>query len=86
MAQQKLELADKSVEMLQEELGVMEKELQEMQFDHAVKGLGNPMELRALRRNIARVHTAIRALELETLSPEELELRSKKRARRRNQK
>ena len=63
----------------------MEQELQQMKFDHAVKGLGNPMELRELRRNIARIQTEARSRELGTLTPEQLESRSKLRARRRRQ-
>lgn len=64
----------------------LEQELQQMKFDHAVKGLGNPMEIRAVRRNIARANTEARHREIETMSPEQLELRSKLRSRRSRQK
>lgn len=59
------------------------KELFDAKFDHAVKGLANPLELRAMRREIARINTEIRRREVIAMSPEELDLRSKIRARRR---
>lgn len=86
MAQEKLELSGKSDAELSQELTSMQQELHQMQFDHTVKGLPNPMELRALRRNVARVQTEIRQRELAAMSPEELALRSKIRERRRRQK
>jgi large subunit ribosomal protein L29 len=86
MAKEKLELAGVSVEELQAKLGALGSELVTMKFDHAVKGLGNPMEIRDTRRDIARINTEIRKRELEAMSPESLEMRSKIRARRRRQK
>jgi large subunit ribosomal protein L29 len=86
MAKQNLVLADKSVEELQAEVESLQRELVSMKFDHAVKGLGNPMELRETRRNIARILTAIRNRELAAMPAESLEMRSKIRARRRRQK
>ena len=86
MAKQQLDLADKSVEQLQDELQSMENELQQMRFDHAVKGLSNPMEIRDLRRNVARVNTELRSRELAEISPEDWDQRSKIRDRRRRQK
>ena len=66
-------------------IGSLELEFQQMKFDHAVKGLANPLELRDLRRKIARFHTEVRQRELAEMSPEQLEMRSKLRARRRRQ-
>ncbi|HOY06960.1 MAG TPA: 50S ribosomal protein L29 [Saprospiraceae bacterium] len=86
MAKEKLELADKTVADLQAELASLENEYQQMKFDHAVKGIANPMELREVRRNIARILTENRQRELVAMTPEELELRSKLRIRRRRQK
>jgi large subunit ribosomal protein L29 len=54
-----------------------------MQFDHAVKGLDNPLTLREMRRDIARLKTEARRRELAQLTPEELAKRSKIRERRR---
>jgi large subunit ribosomal protein L29 len=86
MAQEKIVLDGKSEAELVQELSSMQNELQQMKFDHTVKGLANPLEIRALRRNIARVHTELRSRELAVMSPEQLEMRSKIRERRRRQK
>jgi large subunit ribosomal protein L29 len=80
-----LVLADKSVEELSSELGSMESQLIQMKFDHAVRGLANPMEIRSMRRNIARINTELRSRELAAMTPEQIEMRSKLRARRRRQ-
>lgn len=68
------------------ELQNREHEYQQTKFDHAAKGISNPMELREMRRNIARIHTEVRRRELAAMAPEQLELRTKIRARRRRQK
>ena len=60
----------------------LEHEYQQLKFDHAVKGLGNPMEIRELRRDIARVYTEARARQLAAMAPDELANRTKLRARR----
>lgn len=86
MAKEKLELADMTVADLQAELASLENEYQQMKFDHAVKGIANPMELREVRRNIARILTESRKRELAVMTPEQLEMRSKLRIRRRRQK
>jgi large subunit ribosomal protein L29 len=83
MAQIKLDLAGFSDADLVQERDSKVKELFDAKFDHAVKGLANPLELRAMRRGIARINTEIRRREMAAMSPEELEIRSKIRARRR---
>lgn len=85
MAKEKLELADKDVADLQAEITSMENEYQQMKFDHAVKGLANPMEIRDLRRKIARFQTEVRQRELAEMTPDQLATRSKLLARRRRQ-
>ncbi len=75
------EIAD--VELLSE-LESTEKEYQRMRFDHAAKGLENPLELRDIRRDIARLNTEIRRRQLAAATPEQLAKRSKIRARRRS--
>lgn len=67
------------------EISSLENEYQQMKFDHAVKGLANPMELRHLRRKIARFQTEVRQRELGEMTPDQLATRSKLRARRRRQ-
>lgn len=86
MAKEKLVLADKSVEELNAELGSLRNSLVQMKFDHAARGLANPMELREQRRDIARILTELRNRELSLMSEDELALRTKLRARRRRQK
>ena len=68
MAKEKLDVVSLSDDDLQSQLASMENEYQQMKFDHAVKGLGNPMELRELRRNIARVRTEGRRRELAAMA------------------
>ena len=85
MAKEKLDVAGMTDAELGSNITSMENELQQMKFDHAVKGLGNPMELRELRRNIARIQTEARRRELAAMSQDELDMRSKLRARRRRQ-
>ena len=86
MAKEKLDVAAMTEADMQAELASMTNEYQTMKFDHAVKGLPNPLELREVRRNIARIHTEARRRELAAMTPEQLELRSKLRSRRRRQK
>jgi len=85
MAKENLDVANMTDADLQAQLASMEHEYQQMKFDHAVKGLANPMELRELRRNIARILTEGRKREMAAMSPEDLEMRSKLRTRRRRQ-
>ena len=85
MAKEKLIVAEMTDADLQSKLASLEHEYQQMKFDHAVKGLGNPLELREVRREIARILTEGRSRELATLTPEQLELRPKLRSRRRRQ-
>jgi len=75
-----------SVEDLKEGLTEREASFQSLTFDHAVRGLDNPLQLRGLRRDIARFQTEIRRRELEACSAEELASRSKIRARRKRNK
>lgn len=78
-----LELKELSDAELSGELETIEREYHKMQFDHASKGLDNPLTLRETRRDIARVKTEIRRRELEQSSPSQIARRSKIRARRR---
>lgn len=77
-----LELQELSDSDLISELEGVEVEYKKKHFDHAVKGLDNPLELRELRRDIARIKTEARRREMAQFSPEEIQSRSKIRARR----
>ena len=78
-----LELQEFSDADLVSELEGTQAEYQKMRFDHAVKGLDNPMELREMRKDIARIKTEIRRRQLAQMSEAELGKRSKIRERRR---
>lgn len=78
-----LELQDFSDSDLRGELETTETQYQKLKFDHAVKGLDNPLVLREVRRDIARLETEIRRREIANLSEEQLAKRSKIRNRRR---
>ena len=49
---------------LNTELSKMKKELYNLRFQHATGQLENPVQMRELKRNIARVNTIIREKEL----------------------
>ena len=49
---------------LNTELSKMKKELFNLRFQHATGQLENPVQMRELKRNIARVNTIIREKEL----------------------
>ena len=78
-----LELQDFSQEELEQQLEETRAQYQTMKFDHAVSGIDNPMRLREVRRDIARIQTEIRRRQLADATPEQLANRSKIRARRR---
>ncbi len=77
------ELVNYSDADLATELQVTERQYQKMQFDNALKGLENPITLREVRRDIARIKTEVRRRELAQLSPAQLASRSKLTNRRR---
>lgn len=79
------ELQEYSLEDLQVELETTEKSYVKMKFDHAIKGLEDPMRLREVRRDIARMLTEIRRRELLEAPSEVLAGRSRIRRRRRNE-
>ena len=78
-----LELKEFSDDDLLSELRETETQYQKLKFDHAIKGLDNPILLREVRRDIARLKSEVRRRELAQLSEDELADRSKIRARRR---
>lgn len=78
-----LELRDISDADLQDQLNESTSSLQKMTFDHTVNGIENPLQLRTVRRDIARIKTEIRRRELEALPQEELAKRDNIRRRRR---
>ena len=81
-----IELQEFSDADLKNELLETEAQYQKLCFDHAIKGLDNPLTIREVRRDIARLQTEIRRRELSATAPEELAKRDRIRARRRQSK
>lgn len=72
-----IELQNASDADLQEQLTETTASLDKMKFDHAVSGIENPLQLRAVRRDVARIKTEIRRREIAAMSPEELAKRDR---------
>jgi large subunit ribosomal protein L29 len=77
-----IELKEFSVEDLRNELSETQTQYQKMKFDHATKGLENPLSMREVRRDIARMKSEIRSREIALLDEAAVAKRSKIRARR----
>lgn len=77
-----LELQEFNDADLQNELKETRVQYQKLKFDHTIKGLDNPLLLRDVRRDIARLISEIRRRQVNEMSAEDLANRSKIRARR----
>ena len=78
-----LELKEFTDEELVNELQLTVAAYQKLEFDHTIKGLDNPLQLRETRRDVARLKTEVRRREMEKMTAEQVAGRSKIRARRR---
>ncbi len=58
------ELRKMTVAELEKELVELKEQLFKLRFQHATNQLENPMELKTVRREIARVKTILREMEL----------------------
>ena len=58
------EIRDKSIAELNEELVALKEELFRLRFQHATNQLENPLKLRTVKRDMARVRTILREREL----------------------
>ena len=77
-----LELQNMAADAINAELKQASADLVRMKFDHGAKGLQNPIELKSLKRDIARLKTELRAREISAMTPEQLAGRSNIRLRR----
>ncbi|MEN8136848.1 MAG: 50S ribosomal protein L29 [Bacteroidota bacterium] len=59
------EIRELSTAELQEKLGEVKAEYTKMKINHSVTPLENPMQLRKLRRDVARVATELTKRELQ---------------------
>ena len=57
------EIRDLSMQELNEKLAELKQELFNLRFQHAINQLDNPMRMKAVKRDIARVKTFIRKQE-----------------------
>ncbi len=51
---------------LEKELGELKTELFKLRFSLATNGLDNPMKIKEIKKDIARINTVLRQRELET--------------------
>ena len=59
-----VEIREMSVTELNDKLAELKAELFNLRFQHAINQLDNPIRLKAVKKDIARVKTIIRELEL----------------------
>ncbi|HBN85411.1 MAG TPA: 50S ribosomal protein L29 [Clostridiales bacterium] len=59
------ELREKSMGELNEELRELKSELFKLRFQHATSQLANPMQIKSVKKDIARVKTIMRQREME---------------------
>ncbi len=78
------ELQDFSDADLANELKETVNQEQKLRFDHALKGLDNPLLLREIRRDVARLKSEVRRREIAAMDEKAIAKRSKIRLRRRN--
>lgn len=78
-----LELSELPDAELVSELKETQIQYQKLRFDHAIKGLPNPLVIKEVRRDIARLKTEVRRRQVSKMTDEQLSKRSKIRARRR---
>ena len=60
------EIRDMTAEELQDKLKTLKEELFNLRFQLAINQLDNPMRIKAVKKDIARVLTVIREQELES--------------------
>ena len=59
------EIIELSTEELQEKLGSLKKSYTDLKMAHAITPLENPLQLRGLRRSVARIATELTNRELQ---------------------
>ncbi len=60
----KTDLKEFSTQDLQAKLAELEQNLVKMKINHSISPLDNPMQIKAARKEIARIHTELRWREL----------------------
>jgi large subunit ribosomal protein L29 len=78
-----IELQSLSLEQLDKEVSELRDNLSKMKFEHAVRGLQNPKEIKNAKKEIARLLTEVRSREISAMTKEQIAKRSRIRLRRR---
>ena len=82
MADKNKNLHEISEDALENELSVLGGDLQKMKLEQSVRGISDNSQFKKMRKEIARIHTELRKRDLAEYSAEDLEMRSRIRARR----
>ena len=69
-------------EALETQLAVLENDSQKMKFEQAIRGIADNSQFKKMRQDKARILTELRKREIAEYTPEDLEGRSRIRARR----
>ena len=59
------EIREKTVDELNDQLVSLKEELFNLRFQHAINQLENPMRIKAVKKDIARIKTILREFEIE---------------------
>ena len=62
------EIRELSVDELELKVKELKEELFQLRFQHAINQLDNPMRLKAVKKDIARIKTILRQRELENVT------------------
>ena len=82
MADNKKNLQEISGDTLTSDLAALKNDLQKMKVEQSVRGIADTSQFRKMRLEISRIKTELRRRVLAEYSAEDLELRSRIRARR----
>lgn len=82
MADKKKNLQEIEEDALVSELTALENDLRKMSLEHNVRGTADNSLFKKSRKSIARIYTELRKRDLAEYSAEDLEMRSRIRARR----
>ena len=66
------DLREKSAEKLNEELASLKQELFQLRFQLAINQLENPMRIKAVKKDIARVKTVLREMDIKAANGTEV--------------
>ena len=82
MAKVNIDTTKMSVEDLNSKLVELSQVQSRQLFDHAIKGIENPLQLRSRRKDIARINTELRSRELAGMPADVLAKRDRIKLRR----